>query len=175
MNGPCTGTAGAWLGVTCGVMPGGYYRVTTIDTCQWTASACSVTKLGGSLPSSIGGLDALTRIELGQSGILGTIPSSLGACTKLRFVALSQNSLSGNLPSSLGGLTGVTYLSLRNNALSGPVPASLCSLPSTTALSLQSNPGLTCYPLCFLGRSGVTLDATLRNQCGESRVTCASQ
>ena len=46
VNGPCTGTGGAWLGVTCGVV-GGASRVTKIDMYN-----AGVTSIGGSLPTS---------------------------------------------------------------------------------------------------------------------------
>ena len=120
------GAAGtsSWLGVTCGVV-GGVRRVIKLDTCQFKGFACSVVGLGGSLPTSIGGLDALTYLNLAHCGIAGSI-----------------------LP-SLGGLTGLTWLGLDHNSLTGPVPASFCSLQPSIILRVLGNPGLTCYPSCL--------------------------
>ena len=113
VNGPCTGT---WLGVTCTTN-----RVTYLTVNGFTG-------LGGSLPTSIGGLNALIFINLASAGITGSIPSSMGALTGLTILALSDNSLSGSIPSSMGALTGLTSLVLASNALTGPMPASFCSL-----------------------------------------------
>ena len=148
VNGPCTGTAGAWLGVTCGTVLGAS-RVTKLDTCQFTGSACSVRSLGGSLPTSIGGLDALTYLELYLAGI------------------------SGSIPSALGGLTGLTHISLASNSLTGPVPTSFCSLKKSSSLKVQSNLGLTCYPSCLSTYSAFNKDPSL-GVCATGVCVCAS-
>ena len=154
----CGGNGGtsSWLGVTCAVV-GGVNRATMLDT--YTAS---VTALGGSLPTSIGGLDALTRLRISGAGITGSVPSSLGTLTGLVVLLLDYNSLSSSIPSALGGLTGLTGLALGYNALTGPVPLSFCNLKSTIAMNVQGNAGLTCYPSCLSTFSGsITRDPTL--------------
>ena len=201
VNGPCTGTAGQWLGVTCAVV-GGASRVTRLDTCQHNGSGCTLTGLGGSLPTSIGELDALTDLNLVSSGISGSIPSSVGALTRLTHLRLNNNALSGSMPPSLGALTGLIGLELKNNALSGsipsslgglttlvgldlqynrltgPLPASFCSLRSAIVLIVGGNPGLTCYPSCLSSLSSMmfmmTKDASL-SVCAAGALECPYQ
>lgn len=160
VNGPCTTGGDAWLGVTCMGVTGASSRVSVL--------ALTSKGLGGSLPTSIGDLRGLTFIDFNTNLLAGSIPASLGALTGLKHVNLGNNLFSGSLPSTLGALTKLTTLGIYNNArLTGFVPASFCSLPSTMTLTLTSDPGLTCYPRCFVGRSGVQLDAGLTDQCGE--------
>ena len=113
-------------------MVGGASRVTKFDL-----KGEGVTGIGGSLPTSIGKLDALTTINLGYCGLVGTIPSSLGSLTRL------------------------TMLGLQGNALSGPVPASFCSLGAYISLWLDFNPGLACHPSCLASFTSLIKDAGL--------------
>lgn len=149
VNGPCTGNGGRWLGVTCAVV-GGVNRVASLDT-----KTPGVSALGGSLPTSFGALNALTRVDLGG------------------------NSISGSIPSSVGGLTGLTYLALSSNALTGSIPSSFCSLKTTIDLYVHTNPGLTCYPSCLSSYSKFTSNkGTLTAMCptpenSDANVLCA--
>ena len=129
VNGPCTGTR-AWKGVTCTAN-----RVTRVMLNHAGIG-------GGSLPTSIGGLDALNYLDL------------------------SSNSLSGSIPSQFGGFTGLNTLYLYSN-LVGPVPASLCNLLYAVTLYIQGNTGLTCYPSCLTKPPYINLqkDATLTKVC----------
>ena len=195
INGPCTGTAGAWKGVTCAVV-GGVGRVTRLDTCQYDNGCTLLTDLGGSLPSSIGGLDALILLRLTFSALSGSIPSSLGGLTGLTLLGLDGNSLTGSIPSSLGALTGLSQLAfginslsgsipssigaltglrqlyLNGNSLTGGVPASFCSLQPSISLHVNTNPGLTCYPPCLAADPNFLKDTTLRG-CGDEQALCA--
>ena len=133
VNGPCTGTAGAWLGVTCAVVSGSS-RVTKLDT-----GGVGLNAIGGSLPSSIGGLDALTYLYLWSISLSGSIPSSIGGLTGLTSLYLTGNSLSGSIPSSMGALTALVSLYLSENDLSGSIPSSLGGLTGLTDLGLMDN------------------------------------
>ena len=74
----------------------------------------------------------------------GNIPSELGQLTNLERLNLSTNQLSGNIPPELGQLTNLTSLNLGfNGALSGTLPAALTGL---TLESLRLNETLACPP-----------------------------
>ena len=158
VNGPCTGTAGAWLGVTCAVV-GGASRVTKLFMILGLGSS----GLGGSLPTSIGGLDALTYLELGFNALTGSIPSSLGGLTRLTYLDLFGNSLSGSIPSSLGGLTGLTALWLYGNSLSGSIPTSLGGLTGLSTLNLSFNSLSGSIPSSLEGLTRLTYLDLMRN------------
>ena len=83
-------------------------------------------RLSGTIPSSLGGLTNLARLELSGNQLSGTIPSSLGGLTNLEWLRLQENQLSGTIPSSLGGLTNLEVVDLWLNQLSGSIPAALC-------------------------------------------------
>ena len=157
VNGPCTGTGGTWLGVTCAAAPGGYYRVSMLSLVGKA--------LGGSLPTSIGNLGAVTSLRLTSNSLVGGIPSSLGGLTRLALLDLSANAFVGKVPSSLGGLTSLRALNFASNLVTGPIPSSFCSLPSSIIINAYSNPGLTCYPSCLSTFSSLGLDASLSAVC----------
>jgi hypothetical protein len=57
-----------------------------------------VNQLTGTIPSSLGNLEALTRLDLDDNKLNGTIPSSLGALTGLNELYLFDNQLVGTMP-----------------------------------------------------------------------------
>ena len=163
-NGPCSAAGeGAWLGVTCApAVAGGPSRVTVLDTCLSTSASCAVTGLGGVLPSNIGLLDALTRLDLGYNGIAGSLPSSIGLLTALTSLRLGSNRLAKAMPSELGQLKKLALLRLSNNWFTGTLPSALCALPAAASLQLQNLPLLTCYPACLAaGHAALQKDAAL--------------
>lgn len=119
--------------------------------------------LSGTVPSSIGNLTGLARLELNNNnlkgpiegwvgnlnnleGIIldannfnGPIPSTVGNLTKLVLLSLAENGFEGLIPSSMGNLTRLTFLSLAKNELQGPIPPSLGNLPMLEVLNLSYN------------------------------------
>ena len=106
-------------------------------------------RLSGTIPSSLGGLTNLFRLELNGNQLSGAIPSSLGGLTnldvlhlgdnRLRRLHLYNNQLSGAIPSSLGGLTNLSRLDLFSNQLSGAIPSSLGDLTNLEYLDIRNN------------------------------------
>ena len=83
------------------------------------------TNAGRSLPAAIGGLTALTWLNLLQSVTGGTIPdySSLKSLVSLE---LQSNGLTGSIPSYIGLLSQLRYnMNVGSNSLSGSIPSSL--------------------------------------------------
>ena len=181
VNGPCSTGTSAWLGVTCSTAN----RVTTFNL------NIAGNLGGGSLPTSVGGLDVLTFLGLNGNSLSGTIPSELGLLTGMTRINLNYNNLVGTIPSELGGLTGLIYLGVGANTLSGtipselglltnlnelclstnnlvsPVPTSLCLPIKTAPIYIYSNTGLTCYPSCLTNPPYARLnkDTTLTTVC----------
>ncbi|XP_004308542.1 PREDICTED: receptor-like protein 12 [Fragaria vesca subsp. vesca] len=121
------------------------------------------TNFSRTLPSSIGELDSLNRLDLAECSFSGPVPASLANLTQLTYLSLAMNNfvagplswlgkqtqltyldletinLSGSIPSSLGNLSQLTYLHLLDNQLSGPVPSLFGNLSRLADLNLDLN------------------------------------
>ena len=78
--------------------------------------------LDGEIPSELGDLSMLAKLDLRSNQLSGSIPSSLGRLSRLTRLNLRSNQLSGSIPGSLGRLSRLTYLNLHSNNLSGDIP-----------------------------------------------------
>ena len=103
----------------------------------------NVNRLTGSIPSELGNLANLTRLNLRQNGLSGAIPSALGDLSNLEALYLDDNSLTGTIPSELGSLLNLTTLDLADNELDGTIPSELGSLSNLEFLWLRHNYALT--------------------------------
>lgn len=99
--------------------------------CHWTGVACM----------NISGDPDLRVVGLSVAGknLRGYIPSELGTLVYLRRLNLHSNNLSGPLPEPLFNATSLHSLFLYGNNFSGPLPASICDLPRLQNLDLSSN------------------------------------
>ena len=100
----------------------------------------------GTIPSAIGNLTALTKLNIGTNGVSGTIPETIGLLTSLTDVNFcSPNSvgasgrLSGTLPPSLGNLTHLEKLWVSQTQISGTLPPSLGRLTALRELHMLNN------------------------------------
>ncbi|PPS10746.1 hypothetical protein GOBAR_AA09897 [Gossypium barbadense] len=85
------------------------------------------------LPASIGNIDSLEYLGLGNCNFTGSVPSTwvpptLGNLTKLYKLYLQSNHFTGVIPSELTNLTQLTFLDLQGNMLQGSVPSSISRL-----------------------------------------------
>ncbi|CAN0927840.1 Receptor-like protein 7 [Linum grandiflorum] len=122
----------------------------------------SGTNFSGLLPSSMGNLGKLSRIELEGCNFSGTVPKSmenfaqlayvdlasnhftgpipsLGLSKKLVHLDLSYNQLSGDIPAQWESFKELVYVDLRHNSFNGSIPPSLFAIPSLQKLQLSFN------------------------------------
>ncbi|GFY80315.1 hypothetical protein Acr_01g0001240 [Actinidia rufa] len=95
--------------------------------------------LSGSIPSSIGKMVSLTKLDLHENNFSGTIPESIGKLKVLEYLDLSENQIFGNIPKSIGGLSKLVLLYLNSNRLTGSVPSSVSGLSSLQFFRLSEN------------------------------------
>ncbi|KAL8087980.1 receptor-like protein 49 [Apium graveolens] len=98
------------------------------------------TNFSGNLPISIGSLQSLTILKLGECYFSGSIPASIGNLTELTYLSLSNNMLDrSNKLSWLDKLTKLSFLDLDHTNLYGEIPSSFSNHTQLTHLYLGSN------------------------------------
>ncbi|TYJ27859.1 hypothetical protein E1A91_A07G218300v1, partial [Gossypium mustelinum] len=90
------------------------------------------------IPSAIGNLTRLSRLDLSWSGFTGQIPYEVLQLSNLHL-DLHKVNVSSTIPQSLANLSALTYLSLVACELHGKFPTSLANLTQLTYLSLAGN------------------------------------
>ena len=131
----CVRSISNWGGVTC---KSG--KVTTL--------LLGGLSLVGAIPTELGLITGLDRVDLYSNRIIGTIPTSVGNLISLTYLHLADNSLIGKVPSTFGLLSGLRYLNLGSNSVTGSIPSNLCILSSLSYLNLVDN-NLACYMACL--------------------------
>ncbi|KAJ9703051.1 hypothetical protein PVL29_004707 [Vitis rotundifolia] len=96
------------------------------DPCEWKHVVCSEDK-------------RVTRIQVGRQGLQGTLPSSLGNLTELERLELQWNNISGPLP-SLKGLSSLQVLMLSNNQFTYIPDDFFSGLSSLQSVEIDNNP-----------------------------------
>ena len=99
----------------------------------------SSNRLMGPLPPELGKLINLQRLDLGYNRLTGSIPPELGELADLRDLELIRNQLTGPLPPALGKLSNLQWLNLSLNRLTGLLPAELGNLVKLKKLDLFHN------------------------------------
>ena len=80
----------------------------------------------------------VTRLLLNDNGLDGTLPTALGDLSELEKLDLQDNALSGALPSELANLTNLTSLLLNESrALTGPLPDGLRELADLETVNIE--------------------------------------
>ncbi|KAL1196501.1 putative LRR receptor-like serine/threonine-protein kinase [Cardamine amara subsp. amara] len=120
---PCS-----WHGVTCDK-----------SSRHVTVLSLPSSKLSGTLPSNLGSLSSLQRLDLSNNSINGSFPVSLLNATKLRYLDLSDNHISGEIPASFGALSNLHMLNLSYNSFVGELPKTLGWNRNLTKISLKNN------------------------------------
>ena len=95
--------------------------------------------LNGEIPTELGGLTNLKRLELGNNRLTGEIPRELGNLSNLETLLLHSNRLTGEIPTELVHLSNLEALVLSSNRLTGTIPTELVSLTNLKALALGPN------------------------------------
>ncbi|KAI3412215.1 Protein kinase domain-containing protein, partial [Psidium guajava] len=119
--------------------------------CRWAGVACSRGRvaslflagrnLSGYIPSELGLLGSLKRLDLAGNNFSKPIPSRLFNATSLVSLDLSRNSLSGPIPTQIKNLRNLTHLDLSSNSLNGSLPEELAELGSLSGTLNLSNNG----------------------------------
>ena len=109
------------------------------ELCLWPTLVCNETtrmvseinmarlSLNGSLPTELGLLSSVTKIDLGENQVIGKIPDDLYHLTDLQFLYMESNQLTGSLSQLIDNTRALEVISLGNNQLSGPLPSKLKS------------------------------------------------
>ncbi|KAH0991894.1 hypothetical protein GBA52_003377 [Prunus armeniaca] len=105
-----------WTGISC-------MNVTGFPDPRVVGIALSGKNLSGYIPSELGTLVYLRRLNLHSNNFHGSIPSQLFNATSLHSIFLYGNNLSGSLPPSICNLPRLQNLDLSNNSLSGSLQA----------------------------------------------------
>ncbi|MBA0849441.1 hypothetical protein Goshw_016095 [Gossypium schwendimanii] len=117
-----------WIGVTCGSKN---LRVTVLN----------LTGMGlvGTIPSHLGNLSFLSRLNIMNNSFQGLLPNHLANLHRLKFINLGNNKFGGEIPSWFGSFTRLQNLYLFGNNFTGLIPSSLCHLPKLESLNLGNN------------------------------------
>ena len=93
---------------------------------------------------SVNDSGSVTRLRLGDNGLMGPMPPEIGDLASLEVLLLGSgshgtgeeesNELTGPIPAELGTLASLRILTLADNSLSGPIPPELGRLSSLTRL-----------------------------------------
>ncbi|RZC69998.1 hypothetical protein C5167_033127 [Papaver somniferum] len=95
--------------------------------------------LKGYIPSELGSLIFLRRLNLHGNQLHGSIPDQLFNASSLHSLFLYGNNLTGSLPPSICNLPRLQNLDLSSNALSGGIPSSFSSCRELQRLVLSRN------------------------------------
>ena len=93
----------------------------------------------GEMPTGLGSLTNLKRLELGNNKLTGEIPTELGDLSNLEILLLGSNLLTGEIPIELGSLSNLRVLGLGSNQLTGEIPMELGSLSNLETLVININ------------------------------------
>ncbi|MCY4673596.1 MAG: T9SS type A sorting domain-containing protein [Bacteroidetes bacterium] len=155
-NQPCD-----WYGITCrssrwpreiihidlsgnnltGTLPGDLAFLQELQSLRIDNSGPGVRlrKLTGQIPTTLGDLEYLEVLTLGNNAFTGTIPAELGNLPNLRELSLEANELEGPIPERLGQLLQLQRLDLSENHLGGSIPDTLRNLTKLEYLNLRQN------------------------------------
>ncbi|KAJ6988782.1 hypothetical protein NC653_021641 [Populus alba x Populus x berolinensis] len=121
-----------WTGISC-------MNITGLPDPHVVGIAISGKNLRGYIPSELGNLIYLRRLNLHNNNFYGPIPDQLFNATSLHGLFLYGNNLSGSLPPSICNLPRLQNLDLSNNSLSGSLPQNLNSCKQLQRLILAKN------------------------------------
>ncbi|KAI9156028.1 hypothetical protein H9P43_009138 [Blastocladiella emersonii ATCC 22665] len=96
-------------------------KPTGTDCCEWPGVECC----GG----------RIVELKLANGTLTGSIPASLGSLDALEGLDLRKNSLHGSVPRSIANLVGLKRLDLSANDLSGELPVLPLSIVNCTLLA----------------------------------------
>ena len=111
----------------------------TKDGRRVTGLLLNENNLTGTIPSDIGNIAYLNRLNLSKNNLTGDILSPISKLTGLVYLALNDNQLTGQIPQDFNNLTNLYRLALQNNQLSGDIPDIFEEMPYLTEVGLSNN------------------------------------
>ena len=78
------------------------------------------------IPTELGSLLSLRKIDLGNNDLIGQIPTEFGNLPLLESLALYNNALTGQIPSEIGSISSLRVLYLDNNSLQPSLADDIC-------------------------------------------------
>ncbi|XP_074334113.1 receptor protein kinase-like protein ZAR1 [Apium graveolens] len=121
-----------WSGISCS-------NITNTSGPRVVAIAISGKHLRGYIPSELGALTYLRRLNLHGNNFHGSIPAQLFNASSLHSIFLYSNNLSGSLPTAMCNLPRLQNLDLSNNSLSSSIPKDLKNCRQLQRLILAEN------------------------------------
>ncbi|XP_059657707.1 receptor protein kinase-like protein ZAR1 [Cornus florida] len=121
-----------WTGISC-------MNVTGFPDPRVVGIAIAGKSLRGYIPSELGALVYLRRLNLHGNNFYGAIPEQLFNATSLHSIFLYSNNLSGPLPPSICHIPRLQNLDLSKNSLSGSIPRDLRNCRQLQRLILTGN------------------------------------
>ncbi|KAF5741154.1 hypothetical protein HS088_TW10G00149 [Tripterygium wilfordii] len=121
-----------WTGVSC-------MNVTGFPDPRVVGIAIAGKNLRGYIPSELGSLVYLRRLNLHNNNFYGSIPVQLFNATSLHSIFLYGNNLSGLLPPSICNIPRLQNLDLSNNSFSGSISSELRNCKQLQRMILARN------------------------------------
>jgi hypothetical protein len=116
-----------------------WYGVSTDGDGRVTYLLLEGNQLTGAIPTVLGDLVNLEKLDLSGNHLTGAIPTVLGDLVSLARLDLSGNQLTGAMPTGLGNLVNLEELDLSDNQLTRAIPAELGDLANLVGLDLSGN------------------------------------
>lgn len=121
-----------WSGISC-------MNITGSSNPRVVGIAVAGKNLRGYIPSELGGLVYLRRLNLHSNNFYGSIPDQVFNATSLHSLFLYGNNLSSSLPPSICNPPRLQNIDLSNNSLSGSLPADLKNCKQLQRLIMARN------------------------------------
>lgn len=121
-----------WSGISC-------MNISGLSDPRVVGIAIAGKNLRGYIPSELGTLVYLRRLNLHSNNFYGSLPVQLFNATSLHSIFLYGNNLSGTLPPSICNLPRIQNIDLSNNSLSGPISKEFMNCKQLQRLILARN------------------------------------
>jgi hypothetical protein len=95
--------------------------------------------LTGTIPTEIGGMQALENFWINTNAFWGQLPTTIGLVTNLIEIVAYQNDMSGTLPVELGLLHALTKFDFGENFMVGSLPFEIGGLQKMVEFRLDAN------------------------------------
>merc|ERR1712166_640804 len=140
-----SGALCTWFGVQCDADG----RVSGLNLGTDADGRVSGNKLSGKIPDSIGKLERMAVLDLGDNSFTGTIPDSIGELKVLTNLTITRSKeLTGSIPESIGNLKALEILYLNffedddtklANQFTGTIPDTISQCTALKELFLSNN------------------------------------